>query len=914
MNIFWKVSLQGMKKNRTRTLVTIVGALLSTALFTTIVTFGTSLIGYMIDSEIAKGGNWHILFSGVSASQVQEWRQDSEVSEAAVFDNIGYAQLEGAGEQSADKPYLFVAGFSDETFEKLPISLIAGRMPENSSEIIVPAESIAAKVGIRFRLKDTLMLHLGEREYGGEVLTQCDPYVEGEELVFDTERTAEGGEASAAAGEQAATAEETPADAGDQNATAEEMPATTGEQTAMVKEMPATTGEQTVMEGEARTYTVVGTFERPGFEPHESPGYTVITKADGAEEADSYSFYATLKNPRDVRSYGESRAKESAFGVNENLLRFMGISDNRIFNMFLYTVGGVLAAIIMTGSIFLIYNSFNISLGERVHQYGILMSVGATAKQLRGAVLFEGVCIGCMGIPAGIAAGIGCVSLLLPAVAKNFASIIESGEGLKLIVSVRALALAAFLGLLTILLSAWLPAKKAVKRPIMDCIRQSGEIKLETKNIRISKRTWKLYGLEGTLALKNFKRNRKKYRSIVLSLTLSVVLTVTGSAFGTSLKGLSSEYTGQTADGDLSFMTDDMTEEEFTALYQKMAGIEGVSKSNWQADFFFRGKTDELPAEVLASYRASMRDDSTGPEQEVTLYTQFIDDDIYREYIESLGLPVEEYTGPEGKVFICLMDSESHTTFFAGQSMNFALESAVDGRRETVCATFEDNYPLDGTYVLEGNPTYVFVVTAPLSMKGRFAGLDTIDGKIHLGALFWSGHPTETLRRMQELLLEEEIMANYSLFNLSRAFELFHSAEFIIHIFTVVFIFMISLIAVANVFNTISTNIRLRRRELAMLRSVGMSDRGFNRMMRFECAFYGMRTLLIGIPLSLLLAWLIHTVFASIEEMDVAFSVPWGALGVSIFEVFGIVFVTMAYATGKIRRENIIDALRDEMT
>lgn len=891
MNIFWKVSLQGMKKNRTRTLVTIVGALLSTALFTTIVTFGTSLIGYMIDSEIAKGGNWHILFSGVSASQVQEWRQDSEVSEAAVFDNIGYAQLEGAGEQSAEKPYLFVAGFSDETFEKLPVSLIAGRMPENSSEIIVPAESIAAKAGIRFALKDTLTLRLGEREYDGRILTQCDPYVEREKLIFGTECTAEGGESPTDAGEQTATANEMSADAAGH----------------------ATTNETSTADAE-RTYTVVGTFERPGFEPHESPGYTVITKADGAEEADSYSFYATLKNPRDVRSYGESRAKESAFGVNENLLRFMGISKNRVFNSFLYIVGGVLALIIMTGSVFLIYNSFNISLNERVHQYGILMSVGATAKQLRGAVLFEGVCIGCLGIPAGIAAGIGCVSLLLPAVAKNFASIIESGEGLKLIVSVRALALAAFLGLLTILLSAWLPAKKAVKRPIMDCIRQSGEIKLETKNIRISKRTWKLYGLEGTLALKNFKRNRKKYRSIVLSLTLSVVLTVTGSAFGSSLKGLSSEYTGQTADGDISFMTDDMTEEEFTALYQKMAGIEGVSKSNWQADFFFRGKTDELPTEVLASYRTSTGDDSTGPEQEVTLYTQFIDDDIYREYIESLGLPVEEYTGPEGKVFICLMDSESHTTFFAGQSMNFVLESAADGRKETVCATFEDNYPLDGTYVLEGNPTYVFVVTAPLSMKGRFAGLDTTDGKIHLGALFWSGHPTETLRRMQELLLEEEIMANYSLFNLSRAFELFRSAEFIINIFTVVFIFMISLIAVANVFNTISTNIRLRRRELAMLRSVGMSDRGFNRMMRFECAFYGMRTLLIGIPLSLLLAWLIHTVFASIEEMDVAFSVPWGALGVSIFEVFGIVFVTMAYATGKIRRENIIDALRDEMT
>ena len=849
-SIFRKVAWQGMKGNRTRTFVTVVGAMLSTALFTTIVTFGTSLMGFMADSEIAKGGNWHILFSGVSASRLQEWREDEEVLDSVSFENIGYALLSGADEQSADKPYLFVAGFTDETFEKLPVNLISGRKPKNSSEIIVPADSIAAKAGIRIRLKDTLTLELGEREYDGKILTQCDTYVEGEKLVYGAERT----------------------------------------------------------------YTVVGTFERPGFEMHGSPGYTVITKVDGTETADSYSFYAALENHRSVQDYGESKGGESAFAVNEDLLRFMGITENKVLNTFMYTVGGVLALIIMIGSVFLIYNSFNISLNERVHQYGILMSVGATAKQLRGAVLFEGVCIGCMGIPAGIAAGIGCVSLLLPVVEKNFANILNSGEGFGLTVSFRALALAALFGFITILISAWLPAKKAVKRPIMDCIRGSGEIKLEAKKIRISKGAWKRYGLEGTLALKNFKRNRKKYRSIVLSLTLSVVLTVAGSTFGTAVKKLTGTYTGQAADGDIQFITDDMTEEEFDALYRKMEGTEGISRSTWQADYLYRARTDELPEDFLASYRAAMGDSGAGAGQEVTLYTQFIDDGIYQEYVESVGLPAEEYMGPDGKILNCVMDSVEHVTLFEGQSMNFVFRSAADGAERTVCTTFENSYPLDGICILEGDPVYVFNVTAPLSMRERFAGLETVDDKVHLGAFFWSENPTETLRQIQALLLTEEIMANYNLYNVARAFELYRNADFIIDIFTWVFVFMISLIAVANVFNTISTNIRLRRRELAMLRSVGMSDRGFNRMMRFECAFYGMRTLFVGIPISLLLSWMIHTVIMSVEELDMAFTVPWGALGISIIEVFGIVFVTMAYAVGKIRKENIIDALRDEMT
>lgn len=125
---------------------------------------------------------------------------------------------------------------------------------------------------------------------------------------------------------------------------------------------------------------------------------------------------------------------------------------------------------------------------------------------------------------------------------------------------------------------------------------------------------------------------------------------------------------------------------------------------------------------------------------------------------------------------------------------------------------------------------------------------------------------------------------------------------------------MISLIAVANVFNTISTNIKLRRRELAMLRSVGMSDRDFNKMMNFECAFYGMRTLLYGIPISGVIAWLIYVGMKSVEELDdFQFVFPWGSMMISVLGVFFIVFITMLYATRKIKKENIIDALRDEM-
>ena len=179
-------------------------------------------------------------------------------------------------------------------------------------------------------------------------------------------------------------------------------------------------------------------------------------------------------------------------------------------------------------------------------------------------------------------------------------------------------------------------------------------------------------------------------------------------------------------------------------------------------------------------------------------------------------------------------------------------------------------------------PDWIFVMTVPMQQKPYFDGIPTLDGKLQHGMIFWSSTPSKTITALQSLLTEQETEGSYMLYNLSK-------------------------------FNTISTNIQLRRRELAMLRSVGMSERGFCRMMNLECVFYGMRTLLYGLLLSGILSFLIYKVLVSIEKMDdFAYVFPWRAAAFSVLGVFGIVFLTMFYATGKVRKENIIDALRDE--
>ena len=152
------------------------------------------------------------------------------------------------------------------------------------------------------------------------------------------------------------------------------------------------------------------------------------------------------------------------------------------------------------------------------------------------------------------------------------------------------------------------------------------------------------------------------------------------------------------------------------------------------------------------------------------------------------------------------------------------------------------------------------------------------------------------------------------MYNLSSVVDQFRSVTFVVNVFTYGFVIMISLIAVANVFNTISTNIRLRRRELAMLRSVGMSDRGLIRMMNFECVFYGMRTLLFGVPVAGIISWLIYEAMMTAERIDdFSFEFPWVSMLIGTLSVFVIVFITVLYTTSKIRKENIADAIRDDM-
>lgn len=894
MNIFNKVTLQSMKKSRTRTIVTIIGVILSAAMITAVATFAVSLQNYMVNGAIQKYGSWHVGFLDVPPSFAEERTIDDKVLNSASIENIGFAKLDGG--KNPNKPYIFIAGFNESSFDNLPIKLLSGRLPENSGEILIP-QHLDENGGVKFSVGDTVTLNIGSRvQNNGEL---------GKNAETD-------GKVKLSVKAEHSLADKRFIDREER----------LGQHDPYIPEEETGKAGETFVPETERSYTVVGICSRPAFEEYSAPGYTLITASDSEATADSLSVFVTLKNPWQVHSYARDTAGNGAYIFNDDVLRFMGLSDDNLFNALLYSIGIILIILIMLGSVFLIYNSFTISLNDRTRQFGILMSVGATEKQLRKSVLFEGLCIGAVGIPIGIIIGIPSIKLVLSIAAKYFGNVLYSNVPLNLSISVPALIAAAMISLVTILISAYIPARKAAGIPVMECIRQTNDVKVEPKAVKTSKISERLFGLEGILALKNFKRNKKRYKSIVLSLTLSVVLFVAASSFGMYLKN-AAESTVVGTDYDLCFYSQDIDEEEMFRLYDEFKAVPGVYDSSYQAISSY--SCSVKPSDFSDVYLESTDYDRDGEAMDMPMDVHFLEDSVYLSFIEGLGLPAEEYTGQNAKMIAVAKakresaEQEGKTELidmFESRDMNFQIIPETNNapqaeQGQNINITFVDTIPTD---TLPKKPSevkpYVFMAVAPYQLKERFVTKDT---HTEMGLTFLSNSPSQSAAEMENIINNYGILSDYTLYNVYEMFEQNRNIIFIVNLFTYVFILMISLIAVANVFNTISTNIRLRRRELAMLRSVGMSDREINKMMNFECMFYGMRTLIFGVPTAVLISWLIYK-FLFVGGAEVSFVFPWVSLVISVLGVFLVIFITMLYAVGRIKKENIIEALRDDMT
>ena len=766
------------------------------------------------------------------------------------------------GGKNEDKPYLYLKAYSKGSIEKLGISLVEGRLPENDNEVAISSH-IKSNGGVEYKIGDELDLNLGERISGGESLGQGVALedVENEEFVPKSEKT----------------------------------------------------------------YKIVGIIERTNFdvEPYRAPGYTVLKILSDKYVTNNLNVYVRYKDVKehitttaqiirideqvmkritdpsngmisesDAEAFGNAKY---SFSENDGLLRWENLEFNESTTNTLYAVSAVVIVIIVT-SVFCIKNSFEISITEKTRQYGMLASVGATSKQIKKNVLYEGLILGIIGIPVGILSGLVAIFILL----KVISNILKDFSGIEFIyaTSFLAIAISIVLASITIYLSARKSAKKASKISPIEAIRNTDDIKIKAKKLRSPKIIKRLFGVGGDILYKNLKRNRKKYRTTVISIIVSVLIFIAMSAFVQYAFDATSVYY-KNYDYNLVI---NASESDINQLLE-IAKNDTVKKYSIARQLVLDVSGKELTNHYTNEKKSA--DEGIGvinPDNEKDCITIVaVGKEEYMRFLNKNGLRYEDVKdkvilNDSAKTYIDSKKAYSMYRIYDYKKDNHISANIDDKSIDLEIVAIVDSVPmgLQNDYYSNG----MFIVSD--EFLDKYKTKDDMNVSLYVD----SSAPSE----LEEIAKKSSGVKYVE--NIETMAKTQSAIWLVISIFLYGFIAVISLIGITNIFNTITTNMELRQKEFANLKSIGMTKKEFNRMIRLESVLYGGKALIIGIPIGIGLSYLLFKSFGIGYEMT--YELPLKAIGISIIAVVVLIWVIMRFSLKKINKQNIIETIRKD--
>ena len=858
MNLLNRLTLKNLRLNKKRTLVTIIGIILSTALITGVATLVSSFRSTIIEYEKQDSGDYHYVFYNVPVDDLKYIKNNRNVEDVYLNEDLGYSLLDGS--KNEDKPYLYLKAYSKGSIEKLGIELKEGRLPENDNEVVISSH-IKSNGGVEYKIGDELDLKLGERISDGESLDQGK--------ALDEERS-----------------------------------------------------ESFVLRNE-KNYKIVGIIERPNFdiEPYTAPGYTVLTILNENDINGSLNVYVRYKDVKkhlattaqiigideqvlkrisdpsngmisesDTEIFGNAKY---VFSENDSLIRWENLEFKEATRNVLYTVSAIVIVIIIVTSVFCIRNSFEISITEKTRQYGMLASVGATSKQIRKNVLYEGLILGLIGVPVVSLSGLIAIFVLL----KVISHILKSFLGFEFIFTTNLLAIAISILLagITIYLSARKSAKRASKISPIEAIRNTDDIKIKAKKLRTPRIIKSLFGVGGDISYKNLKRNRKKYRTTVISIIVSVSIFIAMSAFIEYAFGTTSVYY---KDYDYNLIVNGRTSE----INQLLEIVKNDTVKKYSIN---RNLVAEVAGRELRNHYTSEKknaDESLGMinsnDEKDYANLVAVGKDEYMRFLSKNGL---KYDDVKDKVILndsakTYIDSKKAYSMYRiyDYKKGDHISGCINGKSTDLeIAAIVDSVPM-GPYYSNG----MFIVSDEFFDK--YKSKEDMSVSLYMD----SSNPNE----LEEIVRKSNIGSYVE--NIETIAKEQNAMMLAISIFLYGFIAVISLIGVTNIFNTITTNMELRQKEFANLKSIGMTKKEFNRMIRLESVLYGSKALVIGIPIGVGLSYLLFKAFGISYEMT--YELPFKAIGISIVVVAILIWVIMRFSLKKINKQNIIETIRKD--
>lgn len=947
MNLMKTLTLKNLKLNRKRTIVTIVGIILATALLSALVTLVSSFQYSVIEYRKQKGGDFHVKFSNVKMSELSEFKNNRNIESTFETMGMGFAKLDGC--KNEDKPYAYVMATDEAGFERGCFKLIEGRMAKNEDEIVIPRH-LKTNGRIDIKVGDEITLDVGKR---------YDSNTEG-----------------------------------------------------VISENSAYENEaETLTDTVTKHYKVVGIMERPGYgmEDYSAAGYTFVTYSDElaaidngtkseASEADTtltvYSRYTkkALRNKdavtADIIGVDEklfAKANNSSVEMSaEESDRFLKEMENAKYDIYmngylisyecvfpidgsfkaLFTVAAVVALIIILTSVYCIKNSFNISITEKIRQYGMLASVGATRRQIKSSVKTEAAMLGVVGIPVGTMSGI-LASLVLVKVV-NALSAGWLNFALSFHTSLPALILAVILSIATIYFSATGSARRAAKVTPLEAIRNTKEIKIKSAKLKTPAIIGRIWGIGGVISYKNIKRNNKKYRTTVTSIVICSVTFIVISYFMSmafSVVGMSYASTDYNIGINMSCKKD----LDIEKLSELLSDIEGAKDYLVGAGYYFDVDKPEY-TKKYGEYCGQLYDDSEDVSQEFLITV--LNDKSYDKYASDAGIKnadtgailvnkgtfdvynensskyvkkeMELYKYKAGDTIECgynvYDDASSDDNAAEGDTESSTDDNnAVEG--DTESGTEDNSGYVDEETINNGVRKTVDVTIAGVTDKvptcyngyGNTSllfmnpkGFESLwaDGKsgneFKPGNAIYSAYVVAENADEYQDTLEKETAENpeysqisFYVSNMDKQMRDEKSLFTLLGVFAYGLIVVIALIGITNIINTLSTGMELRSREFATLRSIGMTDKQFAGMVRLESVFISVKALVIGVPLGILISYLLCVMMNRMDDA-IIYEPPYKAIILCIVVVIMLIYAIMKLSMTKLRHNNIIETIKNE--
>jgi len=857
MNLYTSLTLRYLKQNKRRTLVTIIGIILATALICGIGNICTSFMDYQMRDEIQSSGSFYATFTDIDKEKASVITKSSGVSEYGYKKNLGSVILDKKDSTSLD-----INVFDKNTINSFQITLKKGSYPKNESELIVTQDLLNKwnkKIG------DKITLNLGE-------------------LIYD--------------------------DMG------------------MISKLK---------NPQKTTFKIVGTLDKALYNSKFAIAGFDINSVDKNEKFD---VSICTKNPKDIYktaiSIGKNiglvqkdNPKDESYNYdeqanlyfkdieyNEGLLRLLGASSYSNINITLLLIVGLVASLVIIATIATIYNSFSIAISERKKQFAILNSIGATKSQIMKFVFLEGFLVSIVGIPIGLLSGTVAIDIVFKVIKTFFKTSMFGELDLRVVFSPIVLILSTLVILLTIFISALIPAINAAKISPLEAIKNSSNLKVG--KIKSSKLVKKIFKTEGELAYKNLRRNKGKFRITLFSLVISIVIFISFNGFVDMFVEANQINYGSITNDLTLYENNLLTKEEVQKTIDELKKINGLKDVAIDKGYNLNVHVDEK--NINKDLRESLKQ-SHYVDMDNSNYN-FINSRLYIPgYFSISNIKLSEgkfdrktAKAENGVILVRYSYQESLakkgkvvlSNYKVGDTLNCTITSYdSDGKESEKEVKLKILAITDE--ILTGNNQYPETSFGVVAYDDLIPSLGITDDESSSNLYYVATNQEKSTRDEVKKVAEEN---NLSVMDSIDEAQKLEQTMNVMKIFVYGFIVVISLVSVTNIINTISTNINLRKREFAIIKSIGVTPQGFKKMIYMESILYGILSLLYGIPIGICMNVLMNKILEGVITVQTL--IPYKAILICVVAIFIITFIASYIPLKKISKENIIDNIRQE--